>query len=163
MGPAPTWLYCGGYHLGRMGAKRTAVRRHRTNNQGGLPPYLRAVCRLMPSACRRHQTVDGGYYIWEPAPFGGGRMGMGAGGSPRQPGRISGVCAARPAWRGLPTAPKGGAEGVTASCLSVGFLLSVGSLFLSISSSSSSRAGTISHIYLYFSIYLTYFMFIGIF
>ena len=42
-------------------------------------------------------------------------------------------------------------------------LLSVGSLSLSISSSSTERAGTISHIYLYFSIYLTYFMFISIF
>ena len=36
---------------------------------------------------------------------------MGAGGSPCQTGRISGVCAARPDWQGLPTAPKGGAEG----------------------------------------------------
>ena len=34
---------------------------HRTKNQGGLPPYLEAVCRLMPSACRRHQAAGGGY------------------------------------------------------------------------------------------------------
>ena len=47
----------------------------------------------------------------ELAPLGGGRTGMGAGGSPSQTGRISGVCAARPDWLGLPTAPKGGAEG----------------------------------------------------
>ena len=163
MGPALALALWRRLSFREIGRKADGFSRHRTNNQGGLPPYLRAVCRLMPSACRRHQTVDGGYYIWEPAPFGGGRMGMGAGGSPRQPGRISGVCAARPAWRGLPTAPKGGAEGVTASCLSVGFLLSVGSLSLSISSSSTVGAGTISHIYLYFSIYLTYFMLINIF
>ena len=42
-------------------------------------------------------------------------------------------------------------------------LLSVGSLSLSISSSSTPGAGAISHIYLRFSIYLTYFMFINIF
>ena len=40
-------------------------------------------------------------------------MGMAAGGSPSQTGRISGVCAARPDWLGLPTAAKGGAEGET--------------------------------------------------
>ena len=36
-------------------------------------------------------------------------------------------------------------------------LSSVGSLFISISLSSTAGAGTISHIYLHFSIYLTYF------
>ena len=36
---------------------------------------------------------------------------MGAGGSPRRSGRISGVFAARPGLRGLPTAPTGGAKG----------------------------------------------------
>ena len=42
-------------------------------------------------------------------------------------------------------------------------LLSVGSLSLSIFSSSTPGAGAISHIYLRFSIYLTFFMLINIF
>ena len=46
----------------------------------------------------------GGYYIWEPTPWGEGARVMGAGGSPRQ-------CAIN-LKRGLPTAPiLGGAEG----------------------------------------------------
>ena len=52
-------------------------------------------------------------------PLGGGRTGMGAGGSPRRSGRISGVFAARPGLRGLPTAPTGGAKG---GCLLVIYL-----------------------------------------
>ena len=60
----------------------------------------------------------GGYYIWEPTPWGEGARVMGAGGSPRQ-------CAIN-LKRGLPTAPiLGGAEGgLSASYLSVGYLLS---------------------------------------
>ena len=47
---------------------------------------------------------------WEPAPLGGGRTGWVRAAAPA---RLDGIAAlaARPDWRGLPTAPKGGAEG----------------------------------------------------
>ena len=135
-------------------ARRTAVRRHRTNNSAACG-YLEAVCHLMPSACRRHQTADGGYYIWEPTPWGeGARAWVQA----AAPARLGGKAAFAPpdqTGRGYRLRPRVGQRG---DCLLTihlsAILLSVCSLFLSISLSSTEGAGTISHIYLYFFRYI---------
>ena len=49
--------------FGKDGHQAEGFSPHRTKIQGGLPPYLEAVCRLMPSACRRHQAAGGGYLL----------------------------------------------------------------------------------------------------
>ena len=133
-----------------MDARRRALAHTAQKIQGGLPPYLRAA--IVPGRGRAALPWDppspwlygGGYYLgrWKRAiifravwrqPRGGGlpppkllgarplwgrAHGMGAGGSPRQ-------CAIN-LKRGLPTATiSGGAEGgLSASYLSVGYLLS---------------------------------------
>ena len=113
-------------HLNFRGIGRPAdgFSRHRTNNQGGLPPYLRAA--IVPGQggrlCRGTRPCPGSMaaviIFGSPPPWGEGARVMGAGGSPRH--------SAINLKRGLPTAPiLGGAEGgLSASYPSAGFLLS---------------------------------------
>ena len=67
----------------RDGSQAEGFSPHRTDNQGGHPPYLRAA--IVPGRGRAALPWDppfpwlygGGYYIWEPTPLGGGRTGYG--------------------------------------------------------------------------------------
>ena len=100
------------------GRKAEGFSPHRTNNQGGRPPYLRAAqsgdAFRLSEASPDWAAVT---ILGSPPPEGEGARVMGAGGSPRQ-------CAIN-LKRGLPTAPiSGGAEGgLSASYLSVGYFV----------------------------------------